>query len=65
MKEWLQSKGNVFVIQYSLWMMHLKSIIGLTYPEKAIKKDLWEIIKKSMTPPVYAIDKIAKEHGNV
>ena len=29
----------------------------------ALKKDLWDVIKKSKTPPVYVIDKIAEEKG--
>ena len=43
----------------------LKNIIGLAYPVNALKKDLWDVIKKSRTPPVYAIDKIAKEKGDI
>ena len=35
--------------------------IGIAYPDKALKKDLWDVIKKSKTTPVYAIDKIAEE----
>ena len=42
----------------------LKNLIGLAYPENALKKDLWDVIKKSRTPPVYAIDKIADEKGD-
>ena len=34
--------------------------IGLAYPEKALKKDLWDVIKKSKTSPV---NKIAEEKG--
>ena len=34
------------------------SLLG--YPEKALIKDLWDIIKKLKTPPVYVIDNIAK-----
>ena len=37
--------------------------IGIAYPDKALKKDLWDVIKKSKTPPVYVIDKIAEEKG--
>ena len=38
-------------------------IIGIPYPEKALKKDLWEIVKQSKTPPKYATDELAKEKG--
>ena len=38
-------------------------ITGIRYPEDALKKDLWEIIKQSRTPPKYATDEIAKEKG--
>ena len=38
--------------------------IGLAYPEKALKKDLWDVIKKSKTSPVYVTDKIAEEKGS-
>ena len=41
------------------------NVTGITYPEKPLKKDLWDAIKKSKTPPVYAIDKIAEEKGNL
>ena len=44
--------------------MHLiLMFIGLAYPEKALKKDLWDVIKKSKTSPVYVTDKIAEEKG--
>ena len=39
----------------------LKNIIGLAYPVNALKKDLWDVIKKSRTPPVYAIIKLLKK----
>ena len=44
-------------------MMH--PLLGIAYPEKALKKDLWDIIKKSKTPPIYVIDKIAEEKGGL
>jgi len=43
----------------------LKNVIDLAYPENALKKDLWDVIKKSRTPPVYIIDKIAEEKGDI
>ena len=61
MKEWLDSKGTIL---YSLWTVHLiLMFIGLVYPEQALKKDLWDVIKKSKTSPVYVTDKIAEEKG--
>ena len=41
-------------------MIHL---ISYAYPEDALKKDLWDVIKKSRTPPIYAVNKIAKAKG--
>ena len=37
---------------------------GIPYPEKALKKDLWEVIKTARRPPTYAIDKLAEEKGD-
>ena len=60
-QKWLDSKGTIL---YSLWTMYLiLMFIGLAYPEKALKKDLWDVIKKSKTSPVYVTDKIAEEKG--
>ena len=61
LKEWLDSKGELLSVVLNL-MLNLY-ITGIPYPEDALKKDLWEIIKKSKTPPKYAIDEIAKEKG--
>ena len=62
MKEWLDSKGTLFYVHIVYnGLDHMLS--GIAYPDKALKKDLWDIIKKSRTPPVYAIDKIAEEKG--
>ena len=36
---------------------------GIPYPENALKKDLWDIVKMSKTPPKYVTDQIAKEKG--
>ena len=47
-------------------MMHIELYVtGMAYPDKALKKDLWDIIKKSRTPPVYAIDKISEGKGTI
>ena len=32
--------------------------IGIAYPDKALKKDLWDVIKTARTPR-YAIDEMA------
>jgi len=37
---------------------------GIAYPKKALKKDLWDVIKESRTFPEYVIDKIAEEKGD-
>ena len=37
--------------------------MGIAYSEKALKKDLWNIIKVARRPPEYAIDKIAEKRG--
>ena len=39
-------------------------ITGIAYPEKALKKDLWNAIKESRRPPEYVIDKVAEEKGD-
>ena len=39
-------------------------ITGIAYPEKALKKDLWNAIKESRRPSEYVIDKVAEEKGN-
>ena len=39
-------------------------ITGIAYPEKALKKDLWNAIKESRRPPEYVIDKMAEEKGD-
>ena len=36
-------------------------ISGIAYPEKALKKDLWNAIKESRRPPKYVIDKMAEK----
>ena len=36
---------------------------GIPYPENALKKDLWDIVKKFKTTPKYVTDQIAKEKG--
>ena len=51
-----------------LWMMYAFDDFdhtGSAYPEKALKKDLWNIIKAERRPPEYAIDKIAEERGGL
>ena len=39
-------------------------ITGIAYPEKALKKDLWNAIKESRRPTEYVIDKVAEEKGD-
>ena len=39
-------------------------IMGIAYPAKALKKDLWNAIKESRRPPEYVIDKMAEEKGD-
>ena len=39
-------------------------ITGIAYPEKALKKDLWNAIKESRRPPEYVIDTMAEEKGD-
>ena len=41
------------------------TLTGIAYPEKALKKDLWKVIKDSRRPPEYVIDKIAEEKGEL
>ena len=38
-------------------------ISGIAYPEKALKRDLWNAIKESRRPPEYVIDKMVEEKG--
>jgi len=40
------------------------NVTGIAYPEKALKKDLWNVIKECRTPPEYVIVKIAEEKGD-
>ena len=35
----------------------------IRFPENALKRDLWEIVKQSKTSPKYATDEIAKDNG--
>lgn len=44
----------------------LKVILGISYPEKALKKELWEIVKSVKSRHIsYVIDKMAAQHGNI
>ena len=38
----------------------IKWQIYIAYPEKAVKKDLWNDSEKSRRPPEYVIDKMAE-----
>ena len=57
LKEWLDSEGELFVAV--IWLN--QCITEMCYPDNALKKDLWEIVKQSRTPPKYATDQMAKE----
>jgi len=66
LKEWLNLKG---ILIFYLIIVIVNDLVddnatGIAYPKKAWKKDLWDVIKKSRTPPKYVIDKIAKEKGD-
>ena len=62
LKEWLDKNGNCFSCELFGGFCDIYAI-GIPYPEKALKKDIWEIVKDSKPSPIYAIDEIAKEKG--
>ena len=39
------------------------TVTGIAYPEKALKKDLWDVVKSLRATPEYVTDKIAKDKG--
>lgn len=53
-------------INYSTIINHVHVYyIGMTYPEKALKRELWSIVKSSKPSQVrYVIDENAAKHGN-
>ena len=62
LKEWLDKNGNCFSCELFGDFCDIYAI-GIPYPEKALKKDIWEIVKDSKPSPIYATDEIAKEKG--
>ena len=63
LKQWLDNKGQhpiaVFWLPEALYVLY----VGISYPEGALKKDMWEIIKQSRTPPKHVVDEIVREKG--
>lgn len=60
LKEWLDSKRKTNLWKFQ-WVIEFA--IGIPYPEKALKKEMWEIIKQNKPPPKYVTDEFAKEKG--
>ena len=48
-----------------MYAFDVTDTIGIPYPEKALKKDLWNVIKAARRSPEYVIDKIAEEKGEI